>query len=137
MYRIIFIFFFLATFLYSNLLTGLDVLESTNFESIQNKNIGLVINHTSLNKNNIHILNLLLEHNNIYIKSIFTPEHGLQGNLSAGEKIPDIFNEELGINIVSLYGDKKQPDLIEVEGLDCILFDIQDIGVRYYTYIRK
>ena len=113
--RIFLILFFMLTFLYSNVLTGLDILQNNKFKSIQNKNIGLVINHTSLNKDKVHILDLLLEYEDIYVKSIFTPEHGLKGNFSAGEKIDDGFNENLGIKIISLYGNKNKPDLDDIK----------------------
>jgi len=122
-------------FLHADILTGLDVLEKENFNILHNKDIGLVINHTSLNNKGIHILELLSNHNNIHIKSIFTPEHGLRGNFSAGEKIPDISSKKLGLDIISLYGDKKEPELNDISDLDYIIFDIQDIGSRYYTYI--
>ena len=135
MSKLLLILFSILTFLYSDVLTGLDVLQNNKFKSIQNKNIGLVINHTSLNKDKVHILDLLLEYEDIYVKSIFTPEHGLKGNFSAGEKIDDGFNENLGIKIISLYGNKNKPDLDDIKGLDCIVFDIQDIGSRYYTYV--
>ena len=95
----IFILFFFSL-LYSNILTGLDVLESEEFKLLHDKKVGLVINHTSLNKEGIHILELLSKYENIYIKSIFTPEHGLKGVLSAGEKISNVFNKEIGVNIV-------------------------------------
>ena len=126
----------LFSFSYANLLTGLDVFEESNmFRLFYNKNIALVVNHTSTNKDGVHILDLLLEHKDINIISIFTPEHGLKGDFSAGEKIFNAFDKNSGIKIVSLYGDKKQPDAIDLEGIDYIVFDIQDIGSRYYTYV--
>ncbi len=130
-----FIYISFSCFLHANILTGLDILEKENFNILYNKDIGLVINHTSLNNKAIHILELLSNHDNIHIKSIFTPEHGLRGNFSAGEKISDVFNEELGIDIISLYGDNKEPKLSDISSLDYLIFDIQDIGSRYYTYI--
>jgi len=132
---IIFIIFSFLSFSYSNVLTGLDILQADNFKLFYNKNIGLVINHTSLNKDGIHIVDLLLEYEEINIKSIFTPEHGLKGSFSAGEKILNIVEEDYDIGIISLYGDKKEPNSSDLEGLDYIIFDIQDIGSRYYTYV--
>ncbi len=135
MNNFIFILLPFLSFLYSNILTGLDVFEEKAFSRIQNKNIGLVINHTSLNKDSVHILDLLSNYTQVNIKSIFAPEHGLKGRTSAGQKIQDVFNEDLGVKIISLYGKKKEPDLSDVENLDYIIFDIQDIGSRYYTYV--
>ena len=123
------------SFIYANILNGLDVLEEKGFLLFQNKDIGLVINHTSLNKDGVHILDLLSNYTHINIKSIFTPEHGLKGRVSAGEKIYDIPRDDFNIDIISLYGKKKEPDLSDVENLDYIIFDIQDIGSRYYTYV--
>ena len=111
---------FFICFSYADLLTGLDVFEQKEFDILYDKNIGLVINHTSLNNEGIHILDLLSNYNNIHIQSIFTPEHGLKGNISAGEEILDTFNKELGVKIVSLYGDQKEPELSDIANLDYI-----------------
>ena len=125
----------LLSSLHANVLTGLDVLEKQSFEKLQNKNIGLVINHTSINNNNNHIIELLADYSNINIKSIFTPEHGLKGQFSAGAPIADAFNDSLGVEIISLYGKRKEPVLDKILDLDYIIFDLQDVGSRYYTYI--
>ena len=135
MNRFILLFVFLVTFLHSDILTGLDIIQRDDFKLLHNQNIGLVVNHTSLNKNGVHILDLLLEYKNINVVSIFTPEHGLKGNFSAGEEINSSFDENSGIKIISLYGKKKQPTTDDLLGLDYIVFDIQDIGSRYYTYV--
>lgn len=135
MNKFILIITYLFTFLYSDILTGLDVLQKDDFRLFYNKNIGLVVNHTSVNRDGIHILELLSSYKSINIQSIFTPEHGLKGNFSAGEKIKDTFDKDLNINIISLYGNKREPELIDLDGLDYIVFDIQDVGSRYYTYV--
>ena len=122
-------------FSYANLLNGLDILEQEKFNQLDDKNIGLVINHTSLNKDGIHILELLSAYKNIHIQSIFTPEHGLKGSFSAGSPVLDIFNDSSGISIISLYGNRKEPTWSQISNLDYIIFDIQDIGSRYYTYV--
>ena len=135
MYYLKIIIFSIISVSHSSPLMGLDVFQEKNFQLIQGKNVGLVINHTSLNKDGKHILDLLLSYEQINIKSIFTPEHGLQGNVAAGEKISDTFSKEFDIQIISLYGKKKEPELNEIKDLDYIIFDIQDVGSRYYTYI--
>ena len=121
------------SFLYSSLLTGLDIIEKEDFKPFHNKNIALLINHTSVNNSGVHILDLLSKYKNINIKSVFTPEHGLEGNFSAGEKISSNFEE--GLQIISLYGNKREPLPSDLSDLDYIVIDIQDIGSRYYTYI--
>lgn len=95
------------------------------------KKIGLVVNQNS-KIDNIHLIDSLIKLG-INVKSIFAPEHGFKINYGAGEKIK---NESFkNIPIYSLYGDKKKPSSTLLENLDLILFDIQDVGVRFYTYI--
>ena len=135
MINLIVLIIFLLSCLHASLLTGLDVIQEEDFKLIHNKNIGLVINHTSLNREGIHILDLLLSNEKVKVVSIFTPEHGLKGTFSAGEKVTYDYDQDLGIDIISLYGNKRQPDLADLENIDCLIFDIQDIGSRYYTYV--
>ena len=98
------------------------------------KNVGLVVNHSSdiieINEQNNSIAPRF---KNFNLKIIFTPEHGLANNYAAGEYIDDI--NDFNIPIISLYGDYFKPDVKYLENLDAIIFDIQDIGSRYYTYV--
>ena len=133
-------FFYLLMFLLiwsceSHISTGLDNLESQNFKVIQNKNIALIINHTSLNKNGDHIIDLLVNKHHINVMKIFSPEHGYNGTLSAGELVDDNIEPLTGAKIVSLYGANKKLSSEELQGIDLFIYDIQDIGSRYYTYI--
>ena len=121
----------------SHVSTGLDNLESQNFKRIQNKNIALIINHTSLNKNGNHVIDLLVDKPNINVIKIFSPEHGYKGNLSAGEFVNDNIEPLTGAKIVSLYGVNKKPPSKELKDIDLFIYDIQDIGSRYYTYISS
>jgi uncharacterized protein YbbC (DUF1343 family) len=98
-----------------------------------NKNIALVVNQTSVVKG-IHLVDILLE-NNIKIKKIFAPEHGFRGTGDAGEKLNNEVDEATKLPLISLYGDKKKPTAKDLEGIDIVMFDIQDVGVRFYTYI--
>ena len=98
---------------------------------IQNKKIGLVVNQNSM-LNKTHLIDTLI-HLGLDVKSIFAPEHGFKINFGAGEKIKnDLYKS---IPIYSLYGDNKKPSSDQINNLDVILFDIQDVGVRFYTYI--
>ncbi len=104
---------------------------------IKNKNIGLVTNHSSKFDNTnleIHLLDSLLNLN-ISVNAIFAPEHGFRGDLDAGEKINNSIDSKTGIPIISLYGSKRKPDSKDLENIDLILFDLQDVGVRFYTYL--
>ena len=101
------------------------------FNKIFNKNVGLVVNSSSYIKNT-HLVDTLLE-KKVNIVSIFSPEHGFKGNHEAGKKIGNnIYN---GIPVFSLYGKTKKPSNLSLENIDVIIFDLQDVGVRFYTYI--
>ena len=98
---------------------------------IKNKRLGLVVNHTS-QINNTHLIDTLLVLG-VNINAIFSPEHGFFGDLDAGENFDNsMYNDS--ISIISLYNNKKMKD-INFDNLDVIVFDIQDVGVRFYTYI--
>ena len=118
-----------------NIYSGLDILQSSKFNLLKNKSIGLVINHTSVNRYNSHFLELIQNKPNIEILKLFTPEHGLKGKLSAGEFVNSSVNTKSEIEIISLYGKNKKPTHEDLNGIDLMVYDIQDIGSRYYTYI--
>ena len=101
---------------------------------LKNKNVIVAANQTSLLKSKKHLVDFLVE-NNIKIKSIFAPEHGFRGTADAGEHVKSGIDKKTGLPIVSLYGDNKKPKAEYLKGADVILFDIQDVGVRFYTYI--
>jgi len=98
---------------------------------LQNKKVGLVINHTS-RVGKTHLIDTLLGLE-IDVHKIFAPEHGFKGEADAGEKVKD--NLYRGIEVISLYGKNRKPTSAHMDGLDVIIFDIQDVGVRFYTYI--
>ena len=101
---------------------------------LKNKTIGIVTNQTGLMKDKTFLVDFLVK-NNIQIKSIFAPEHGFRGDADAGEHVKNGVDTKTGIPIVSLYGSNKKPKPEQLKGIDVILFDIQDVGVRFYTYI--
>jgi uncharacterized protein YbbC (DUF1343 family) len=98
-----------------------------------NKRVGLVVNQTSI-VFNTHLVDALLT-NNIDIKAIFSPEHGFRGDYDAGEKFDSTVDSKTGIPLVSLYGKHRKPSVNSLKNIDVLVFDIQDVGVRYYTYI--
>ena len=114
--------------------SGLDFLVKSDFDILKNKNIGLIANHTSVDNNGVHIIDKLIQ-DNINVISIFTPEHGLEGIVGAGEFISNGIEPKSGAKVYSLYGKVKKPTKDMLDDIDILLFDIQDIGVRYYTYI--
>ncbi|MDR0969894.1 MAG: DUF1343 domain-containing protein [Lentimicrobiaceae bacterium] len=97
------------------------------------KKVGVVANQSSL-VYNVHLIDTLLTHN-IKIVKIFTPEHGFKGTADAGALIKNSTNTKTALPIVSLYGNNKKPTADDLKGIDILLFDLQDVGVRFYTYI--
>jgi uncharacterized protein YbbC (DUF1343 family) len=99
------------------------------------KKVGLLVNQTS-RIGEQHLVDYLLQQN-IQVVGIFAPEHGFRGDADAGAKINDSRDTRTGLPIWSLYGASKKPDLSLLQQLDLVIFDIQDVGVRYYTYISS
>lgn len=97
------------------------------------KGVGLVVNPTS-RVGAHHLVDTLLALN-VPVRQIFAPEHGFRGNADAGETVADGKDKQTGLPIISLYGDNKKPRPGQLEGLEVVVFDIQDVGVRFYTYI--
>lgn len=101
---------------------------------LQNKNVAVLTNQTGLLKDRTNLVDFLVK-NNINIKRIFAPEHGFRGEADAGETVKNGIDTKTGIPIISLYGNNKKPKPEQLEGVDIVVFDIQDVGVRFYTYI--
>ena len=115
-----------------NVVPGADRL-SLYLPALENKRVGLVVNHTSM-VGQRHLVDTLLSFG-IDVKKIFAPEHGFRGTASAGAKISDGVDDATGLPILSLYGKTRKPSLDMLANLDIIVFDIQDVGARFYTYI--
>lgn len=102
---------------------------------LKNKRIGLIVNQTSiLGDNEVHLLDTLLAMG-VQVKKVFAPEHGFRGDADAGEKINDGKDSKTGMPIVSLYGKNRKPTPEQMSDIDVVIFDIQDVGARFYTYI--
>lgn len=100
---------------------------------LKGKKIALVVNNTST-INNVHLVDTLLSLG-VHINYIFAPEHGFRGNHGAGELVSNEKDTKTGLPIISLYGKNRKPTPEQFEGIDLVVFDIQDVGVRFYTYI--
>ncbi|ESP93090.1 exo-beta-N-acetylmuramidase NamZ domain-containing protein [Pseudoalteromonas luteoviolacea] len=100
---------------------------------LENKRVGLVVNQSS-RVADMHLVDFLLA-NNVKVERIFSPEHGFRGDQDAGAHIDNSFDVKTGLSIVSLYGKQKRPTKESLQDLDVLIFDIQDVGVRFYTYI--
>lgn len=101
---------------------------------LQNKAVAVVANQSSIMDNGTHLIDTLLTYN-INVVKIFTPEHGFRGTAEAGAYVNSGVDEKTGIPIVSLYGKNKKPTAEQLHNVDVLLFDLQDVGCRFYTYI--
>lgn len=102
---------------------------------LKGKNVAVFANQTSM-VGNTHLVDTLLS-SGIKVVKIFGPEHGFRGTADAGEHVGDLKDKKTGIPIVSLYGEHKMPTSKDFEGVDVLIFDIQDVGARFYTYISS
>lgn len=100
---------------------------------LSSKRIGLVVNQSSL-VGNIHLLELLLQQG-LQVNKIFSPEHGFRGTADAGAKVENSIDPQTGVAVVSLYGKNKKPTAEALQDIELLIFDLQDVGVRYYTYL--
>ena len=114
-------------------LAGIDVLERDGFKQLAGKNIGLITNHTGKNRSGRQTIDVLNKAAGVKLLVLFSPEHGIRGN--ADETVSDSKDEQTGLPIYSLYGETRRPKPEQLKGLDLLVFDIQDIGTRFYTYI--
>ena len=112
---------------------GLEVLSEDGFSVLKGKNVAVVVNHTSVDYHDDHLIKLAHDEG-VRIKAVFSPEHGFKGVVGAGEKVDNGFENLTGAPIYSLYGKTKKPTSEMLKGIDILIFDMQDIGVRYYTY---
>lgn len=111
---------------------GEDVLAEQNFAPLRGKRVGVITNHTGRNANGDHIIEVLLK-NDVQVTKLFSPEHGLYG--TKDEKVGDGIDQKTGLPVLSLYGKTRRPTQEMLANLDVLVFDIQDVGCRFYTYI--
>ena len=123
--------------------TSTDVTFKTgaeNFESylplLKDKRVGIVTNQTGILSKEKHLVDFLIEQN-INLQKIYAPEHGFRGTADAGELIVDGKDTKTNLPIISLYGNNKKPKPEQLEGIDILVFDLQDVGARFYTYISS
>jgi uncharacterized protein YbbC (DUF1343 family) len=114
--------------------TGADLIAERNFAGLAGMRVGLVSNHTGL-VGAIHIADLIHQSGTPRLAAILAPEHGFRGTAEAGAKVAGGVDPQTGVRVLSLYGKTRKPTPAMLRGLDVLVFDIQDIGVRFYTYI--
>ena len=117
----------------ARVLTGIDVLEEQKFAPLAGKRIGLITNQTGVDRNRRSTIDLLAHAPGVKLVALFSPEHGIRG--ATDEHVPSTTDEASGLPVYSLYGDDVRPTDETLAGLDALVFDMQDAGVRFYTYI--
>ena len=117
----------------ANVLNGIDVLEKNNFKELNGLKIGLVTNQTGKDLLGRQTIDVLSAAPNVKLTALFSPEHGIRGELDQ-EGIKDSVDEKTGLPVYSLYGETRRPKPEQLKDLDAVVYDIQDIGARFYTY---
>lgn len=112
---------------------GIDVLRENGFELLQGKRVGLVTNPTGVDRELNSTIDIL--HKHVNLTALYAPEHGVRGDYSAGDHVSDQVDPQTGVPVYSLYGKNRKPSAEVLENVDVIVYDIQDIGARSYTYI--
>lgn len=113
--------------------TGLDVLEAEGFARLEGKHIGLITNRTGVNREGKSNIELFLNAPHLKLVALFSPEHGLFSDVDS--KVASSVDSSTGLPVFSLYGETRRPTGEMLQGIDLLVFDIQDVGVRFYTYI--
>ncbi len=117
------------------MLTGLDVVLESGLPELASARFGLITNHTGVDGSLRSIIDLLQDRDRIELVALFGPEHGVRGEAQAGTAVSGAIDQRTGLPVHSLYGETLAPTPAMIEGLDALMFDIQDAGVRFYTYV--
>lgn len=134
-FNLIILISFLSCAQSSKVVTGIENLKKSNFKILEGKRIGLITNPTGVDWNLKSTIDLLFEAKNLKLTALFGPEHGVRGDFAAGDKIDTYIDPVTNLPVYSLYGDTRKPTPDMLKGIDVLVYDIQDIGCRSYTYI--
>ncbi len=127
--------FSIPTFSQIKVKTGIEVLKESNFKILQGKRVGLITNPTGVDDNLKSTIDILHQAPGVKLVALYGPEHGVRGDVHAGDKITDFKDPNTGVPVYSLYGATRKPTKEMLQGIDVLVYDIQDIGCRSYTYI--
>lgn len=114
---------------------GIDVLKENGFKQLKGKRIGLITNPTGIDKSYKSTIDILKEAPDVKLVALFSPEHGVRGDVYAGDKVETYVDPKTGVTVYSIYGKSQRPTKEMLDGIDAIVYDIQDIGSRSYTFI--
>ena len=125
----------ISVFSYSQVKTGIEVLRERNFDVLQGKRVGLCTNPTGVDRNLVSTIDILHDAENVNLVALYGPEHGVRGNVHAGARVENEVDARTGLKMYSLYGKTAHPTQEMMDEIDLMVYDIQDIGCRSYTYI--
>lgn len=125
----------ISAFSYSQVKTGIEVLRERNFDVLQGKRVGLCTNPTGVDRNLVSTIDILHDAENVNLVALYGPEHGVRGNVYAGDHVDNEVDLRTGLKMYSLYGKTAHPTQEMMDEIDVMVYDIQDIGCRSYTYI--
>jgi uncharacterized protein YbbC (DUF1343 family) len=131
----LFSFLILNAFAASKVKTGIEVLRDNNFKILQGKRVGLITNPTGVDSQLKSTVDILNEAPGVKLVALYGPEHGVRGDVYAGDKVETTIDKQTGIPVYSLYGKTRKANAEMLKGVDVLVYDIQDIGCRSYTYI--
>lgn len=114
---------------------GIEVLESREFEGLKGKRVGLVTNPSGVDRNLRSTIDILHDAKDVELVALFGPEHGVRGDAYAGDKVSDDVDPVTGVKVFSIYGKYREPSQEMLDGIDVMVYDIQDVGTRSYTFI--
>lgn len=117
-----------------NVIPGVEVLLTDSLHLVQGKRVGLLTNHSGRNRAGESTVDLLFNAPGVNLVALYGPEHGIRGEAKAGEKVSSGVDEKTGVKVYSLYGDVETPTADMVKDIDVLVYDIQDVGARVYTY---
>jgi uncharacterized protein YbbC (DUF1343 family) len=122
-------------FAQKKVLLGIDVLEAQGFESLKGKQVGLITNQTGVDSEGRSTADVLARAPGVKLIALFSPEHGIRGRIAHGQEVETIIDQKTHLPVYSLYGATQRPTPEMLNAIDVLVFDMQDVGVRFYTYI--
>jgi uncharacterized protein YbbC (DUF1343 family) len=126
---------FISTLAIAQVKSGIEVLKENRFRELEGKRVGLITNPTGVDRNLKSSIDILHEAPNVNLVALYSPEHGIRGDVTAGDNVADAIDPITGLPVYSLYGSSRKPSPEMLRGVDVLVYDIQDIGCRSYTYI--
>lgn len=136
-YIILVLFYMVCPDLSAQVKPGIEVLRDRDFYGLRGKRVGLVTNPSGVDRNLKSTIDILFEAPGVELTALFGPEHGVRGDAYAGDKVVDARDSKTGLPVFSIYGQYREPSQSMLDGIDIMVYDIQDVGTRSYTYISS